>query len=205
MSDESDRWELVTEKNEFIKRDIDAFIAVRVDIVHILSFWCNHMGFCPKEDAEKLNAKLDGLYETLMKVQMEKLVRSRQGPDGWFQYIKKDYFEDEGNKLSRENVEDNFREVWRAMREIDEEVEKTWNMPEQVQKKYETVKQKAFSSIRARLKIPSFKDLRHREERERYGRSKHVRLLPFNVSDQISNTRERARASLENLLAKLVS
>ncbi len=162
-----DRWALVTGENEFRRRDIAAFVAARCDIVDLYVFWCNHMGFCVKEAAENFNKKLDALYATLMLVPVWTLTREVDGPDGVLRYINKYYWEDEANELNRihrNRVEANARDVWRDMQGIDKEVARTWKMGARVKTEYETVKQKAFSSVRAWLKIPEFEDLRRREE-----------------------------------------
>ena len=164
---EGDRWALVTGDNEFRKRDIYALIAVRGDIVALYVFWCNHMGVCPKEYEGKFNSKLDKFYATLMKVPVETLTRQTEGPDGVLRYINKDYWEDETNVLNevhRNKMEANALDIWRDMQAIDAEVVRTWKMGEHVKTEYETVKHKAFTSVRAWLKIPSFKDRRRREE-----------------------------------------
>ena len=180
MAGEEDRWELVTGENEFRKRDIGAFIAVRRDIVDLYVFWCNHMGFCATEYAGKFNTKLDELYATVMKVPVWTLALEREGPAGVLHYINKDYWEDETNELNevhRNKVEANALDVWRAMQAIDEEVARTWKMSEGVKTEYESVKQKAFVCVCAWLKIPSFRDLRGREERGNRGRGQMCEML----------------------------
>ena len=163
----ADQWALVTPDNEFRYRDICALIAVRGDIVNLYAFWCNHIGFSQR-GAAVLNAKLDEFYTTLMKVPVHTLTRRKQGRDGELQYINRDYWQDETNELNevhRNKIEVNVMDTWRAMQNIDKDVARTWDMNEREKTQYEAVKHKAFASVRAWLKIPTFTDRRLREER----------------------------------------
>lgn len=167
MSVEQDRWEQLTRANVLIKREIVAFIAVRADIAALYVFWCNNVGGCPPENKDDFNEKIGEFYATFEKLPMaHELYGESMGAHGMLQYINKDYYEDEAPKNHRHkhNVQSNLQEVWKRMRDMHDEVEKTWKMPERVKTEYAAVRQKAFSSVRAWLKIPSGKGLRRREE-----------------------------------------